>query len=282
MACRLVDAKPLSKPLAGILLIGPLGTNFSEILIEILTFSFKKMRLKVSSAKWRPFCLSLNVLNSYSNSTGHQTWSKPTMTNFKASLICVHNRLNPSVPSVFIIPEMYHTLHPYSEHTAILITWECHGIKYLSALLSLCAGNPSVTDGFPAQRASNTELWLLCDYGSSHMAVLKEEWCFMLLSIQFLVLHAHDIPCVLMLQYSSCHDVMPWKNFLHYWADRDTSSCHQYNSLYYMQMKSLKWKICLHFWPFVQGIHWLPVDSQNKGPAIQIFKVPLLLAWIGF
>ena len=47
---------------AGILLIGPLGTNFSEILIEILTFSFKKMRLKVSSAKRQPFCLGLNVL----------------------------------------------------------------------------------------------------------------------------------------------------------------------------------------------------------------------------
>ena len=29
---------------ARILLIGPLGTNFNEILIEILTFSFKKMR----------------------------------------------------------------------------------------------------------------------------------------------------------------------------------------------------------------------------------------------
>ena len=48
---------------AGILLIRPLGTNFSEFLVEILIFSFKKMRLKVSSAKWRPFCLGLNVLN---------------------------------------------------------------------------------------------------------------------------------------------------------------------------------------------------------------------------
>ena len=47
---------------AWILLIVPLGTNFSEILIKILTFSFTKMRLKVSSAKWRPFCLGLNVL----------------------------------------------------------------------------------------------------------------------------------------------------------------------------------------------------------------------------
>ena len=32
---------------AGLLLIGSLGTNFSEILIEILAISFKKMRLKV-------------------------------------------------------------------------------------------------------------------------------------------------------------------------------------------------------------------------------------------
>ena len=46
----------------GILLIGPLGTNFSEMLIEIHTFSFKKIHLKMSSGKWRRFCLGLNVL----------------------------------------------------------------------------------------------------------------------------------------------------------------------------------------------------------------------------
>ena len=48
---------------AGILLIGPLWTKFREILIDNPIFSFKKMRLKVSSAKWRPFCLGLNVLS---------------------------------------------------------------------------------------------------------------------------------------------------------------------------------------------------------------------------
>ena len=47
---------------AGILLIEPLWTNFSEISIEINTFSFKEMHLKMSSGKWRPFCLGLNVL----------------------------------------------------------------------------------------------------------------------------------------------------------------------------------------------------------------------------
>ena len=47
---------------AGILLIGPLGTNFNEMLIEIHAFSFTKIHLKMSSGKWRPFCLGLNVL----------------------------------------------------------------------------------------------------------------------------------------------------------------------------------------------------------------------------
>ena len=46
---------------AGILLIGPLGTNFSEILIEIYIFSFTKMHLKLSSGMWRPYCLGLSV-----------------------------------------------------------------------------------------------------------------------------------------------------------------------------------------------------------------------------
>ena len=47
---------------AGILLIRTLGTNFSEIEIQIQTFSNKKMHLKMSPGKCRPFCLGLNVL----------------------------------------------------------------------------------------------------------------------------------------------------------------------------------------------------------------------------
>ena len=50
---------------AGILLIGSLETNFSEISIEIHTFSFKKMRLKMLSAKWSSFGLGLNVLKAF-------------------------------------------------------------------------------------------------------------------------------------------------------------------------------------------------------------------------
>ena len=47
---------------AGILLIQPLGTNFSEILTEIHIFSFKKMHSKMLCAKCRTFCLDLSVL----------------------------------------------------------------------------------------------------------------------------------------------------------------------------------------------------------------------------
>ena len=47
---------------AGILLIRTLGTNFSEILDKIHSFSFKKMHLKMLSAKWHLFSLGLNEL----------------------------------------------------------------------------------------------------------------------------------------------------------------------------------------------------------------------------
>ena len=39
---------------AGLLLIGPLGTNFNEILIEILTFSFKSVVCKTAAILSRP------------------------------------------------------------------------------------------------------------------------------------------------------------------------------------------------------------------------------------
>ena len=76
---------------AGILLIGPLGTNFSEMLIKTLTFSLKKTHLKVSSAKWRPFCLGLNVLKHlFLHSYWNFHWNLFQMVQF----ICHHWLLN--------------------------------------------------------------------------------------------------------------------------------------------------------------------------------------------
>ena len=72
---------------AGILWIESLGTYFSEILIAIYTFSFKKMHLKMSSAKWRRFCLGLNVLT-----------ENAEMSIIKISLKFAHLKLQPCLP----------------------------------------------------------------------------------------------------------------------------------------------------------------------------------------
>ena len=42
-------------------------TNISKLWIEILTFSFKKIRLKTSSVKWRPVCPGGDELMSSTN-----------------------------------------------------------------------------------------------------------------------------------------------------------------------------------------------------------------------
>ena len=34
----------------------------------------------------------------------------------------------------------------------------------------------------------------------------------------------------------------------------------------------LIWTFFLHYWPFVVRIHWLAVDSEHKGPAMQSFN----------
>ena len=57
---------------AGLLSIGPLRTNFSEILIKMHNFPFTKMHLKRSSAKWRPFCPGGDELIRPSDATLHQ------------------------------------------------------------------------------------------------------------------------------------------------------------------------------------------------------------------
>ena len=81
---------------ARVLLIRPLGTNFSEILIKINTFLFKKMHLKMSSAKWRPFCLALNVLMVIAWCLCHTIWPL-----WKSN----HSQLSMVVAGVYLAPE---------------------------------------------------------------------------------------------------------------------------------------------------------------------------------
>ena len=67
---------------AGISLIGPLGTNSIEIWINIHTFSFRKMHLKMASAKWQPFCLGFNMLINVKNGN-YTIWSPMVLSVYK-------------------------------------------------------------------------------------------------------------------------------------------------------------------------------------------------------
>ena len=87
---------------AGILSIGTLGTNFSEILIEILTFSFKKMRLKNSSAKWRLFCVGLNELTGISS----VSWFPRRQSNKWNGLAVKHKKTNSVLTHLPLVPHI--------------------------------------------------------------------------------------------------------------------------------------------------------------------------------
>ena len=62
MACRLFGTKPLSEPILVYVYLTR-RKKISENVIEIPTFSFNKMRLKMSPAKRSPFCLGDNGLS---------------------------------------------------------------------------------------------------------------------------------------------------------------------------------------------------------------------------
>ena len=61
--------------------------------------------------------------------------------------------------------------------------------------------------------------------------------------------------------------VMPWciRYFL--------GGSHQHDDV-------IKWKHFPCYWPFVQGIHWSPVNSPHKGQWRGALMFPLICAWI--
>ena len=71
--------------------VRPLGTNFSEILFEILILSFKKMRSKMSSAKWRLFRLDLNVIMDHPSPVWHYAVSVIFKTYNKIVSLCYNS-----------------------------------------------------------------------------------------------------------------------------------------------------------------------------------------------
>ena len=146
---------------AGILLIGPLGTNFNETSIEIHTFSFKKIHLKLSSGKWRPFCLGLNVLSQHLPGYQHQAL-------VAISVIPVHWRHND-----------HSGVSNHQPHDCLPNRLFRRRSKKTSKLrvTGLCVGNSPGTGEFPAQRASNEENYSIWWRHHAHGKSDLEEVC---------------------------------------------------------------------------------------------------------
>ena len=104
--------------------------NFQWNSIEIRTFSFKKIQLKTSSAKFWLFCLNDN----YMLTDGH----------IDDCLLEVPVSYR-QVQTVYI--SLYSDARYYTPYS-----WWRHQIETFSALLAICAGNSPVTGEFPTQR----------------------------------------------------------------------------------------------------------------------------------
>ena len=157
--------------------IGPLGTNFSENSTEFLTFSLTKMRLKVSSAKWWPLCLGLNVSNCF---------SQYDESVYGIVITCVGKPIKPtvildqqlSVEPYFDLADERHRsltgrkLYHYIDVIMSVMASQLTGVSVVYStvcspagqrktskvrVIGLCEGNSPVTGEFPAQRASNAE-----------------------------------------------------------------------------------------------------------------------------
>ena len=95
------------------------GTNFNEISSEIHTFSFKKMHLEMSSAKWRPFCLGEDEVKILA--TNRCGW--PVNWNNEAEII-----LQTSAPlSSWMKTVAYFSIPSSPLH--VLYSWLCHQME---------------------------------------------------------------------------------------------------------------------------------------------------------
>ena len=141
MACGLFGVKPLSEPMLPYCQLG-LEERISVRVVKILKFSLKETSLKISSTKWRPLCLGLNVFIQLDQ----LIW--PSIT--RGRRYCHYSE----VALVSWRPN-----HCGATVCSII----CSG-KQLRNVISttIYEGNPLLTGGFPKQRVSDAESVWVC------------------------------------------------------------------------------------------------------------------------
>ena len=114
------------------LLIWPLGTNFSDIGITMNTYPYRKISLKMTSLKWRPFCLGLNVLKWHPMPSQPVKWWLSTMVeslNHEIMILLFRLPVCGTWKSKAII---YFLLSAFKSYRKLLI---CSGIKEIKSYI---------------------------------------------------------------------------------------------------------------------------------------------------
>ena len=122
--------------------IRTLATNIIEILSENHTFSFKKMHLKMSSEKCRPFCFGLNVLNQL----------KPNYTIWRDRALSILLKLMAYTwqHQAIICTSVESSAGSCATHLKAIEPWWRHQMETVSAILAISAWNSPVPGEFPA------------------------------------------------------------------------------------------------------------------------------------
>ena len=105
-----------------------------------------------------------------------------------------------------------------------------------------------------------------------------QEHCFPYMSHLELKLETHDVPMIMEGNWRCIR-------FLHS-ASCTQSKCtvvhrhRQRGNVQWFHDDVIKWKHFPRYWPFVQGIHWSPVNSPHKGQWCGALMLSLIFTWI--
>ena len=133
-ACYLFKVKPSPEPIKLSVTI----IIFNENLFEIQTFSFKKMSLKLSSAKYQPFCIGLNVLTATISHFFGFVLSRSSMLLTPHDIVCstsqptLHHKLWNSLQMIAVYRSR--GFSPNSSRVRLFFSWTNVDLSYHSSL----------------------------------------------------------------------------------------------------------------------------------------------------
>ena len=152
---------------AGLWSIGPLGTKFSEIVIKVQDFSFTKMHMKLSSAKWWPFCPgrevnpfhgSLYLLLDCNEKKQNTRQSNSSWGNCSLNTLIMFRNIHIRIILVSYLPTPL-----WKSNRNVFFQDQCAAIMMCSLSKMQWKMFIQISMGKPCPRPPNTHIWVLKD-----------------------------------------------------------------------------------------------------------------------